>query len=225
MTTTHRQHEGLAPAQVTRPRRGAAAALAGGALLTSVALSLHPRGGVDDVAFVRRVEEAPQVWLTGHVLMGVGAILLLLGVLAVPALVPGRRRRAVKVGAGLASVGAVGTALGDFAHGALAYALVGNVPAEQSLEIQEQFFTQPLLAAATMPGMLLPVGLLVLGAGLLWARAVPVPAALLLLVSPVAVQLGYTATSLPMPLMVLPLVAGLTWIAWAMASEPMGLSA
>jgi hypothetical protein len=180
---------------------------------------MHLRGGVDDVAFVRRVEEAPQTWLTGHVLMAVGSILLLLGLLAVPGLVHGRGRRVVLVGTGLSAVGAAATALGDFAHGALAYVLVGDVPAEQSLEIQQQFFTQPLLAAASMPGMLLPLGLLVTGCGLLWSRAVPVTAAVLLLVSPITVQVGYSVTSLPMPLMVLPLALGLCWIALVLTRE------
>lgn len=222
MTTTYQQDGGLTAAREAVGRRGPAAALAGGAVLASTALAMHLRGGVDDVAFVRRVEEAPHTWLAGHVLMAVGGILLLLGLLAVPALVHGRGRRVVLVGTGLSAVGAVGTALGDFAHGALAYVLIGDVSAEQSLAIQEQFFTQPLLAAASMPGMLLPLGLLVIGGGLLWSRAVPVTAAVLLLVSPIAVQLGYTVTSLPMPLMVLPLVVGLCWIALILARGPHG---
>ena len=215
--TTTEQVRDLTTTHSTRVRRGPAAALSGGAFLVSAALSMHLRGGIDDVAFIRRVEEAPQTWLTGHVLMAFGAILLMLGLLAVPSLVGGRGRRAVLVGTGLSAVGAASTALGDFAHGALAYVLIGDVPVEQSLEIQEQFFTQPLLAGVSMPGMLLPVGLLVIGGGLLWSRAVPVPAAVLVLVSPIAVQVGYTVTSLPMPLMVLPLVVSLVWIALVLA--------
>jgi hypothetical protein len=111
----------------------------------------------------------------------------------------------------------VSTALGDFAHGSLAYVLVGDVSAEQSLEIQEQFFSQPLLAAVSMPGLLLPLGILVFATGLAYSRAVPLPAALLLLASPIAIQLGYTLTALPMPVMVLPLVAGLGWVALILA--------
>jgi hypothetical protein len=181
---------------------------------------MHLRGGIDDVAFVRRVEDAPQAWLTGHVLMGVGGILLLIGLLAVPTLVRGRGRRVVLVGTTLSAVGAAASALGDFAHGALAYVLIGDVSVEASLAIQEQFFTQPLLAAASMPSMLLPFGLLVIACGLLLSRAVPVPAAVLVLVAPVMVQLGYTLTSLPMPLMVLPMVVGLGWISVILAREP-----
>jgi hypothetical protein len=218
MTTTYQPGGDLAAASDVRSRRAPAAALATGSLLAAVALSMHLRGGVDDVAFVRRVEDAPGPWLTGHVLMALGGILLALGLLAVPGLVRGRGRRAVAVGVGLSAVGAVSTALGDFAHGSLAYVLVGEVSAEQSLQIQEQFFTQPLLAAVSMPGLLLPLGMLVLGGGLLRSRAVPVPAALLVLAAPATVQLGYVMTALPMPVMVLPLVAGLGWVSLVLGS-------
>jgi hypothetical protein len=219
MTTTYDP-----AADVTAPldagRRRAAAALAAGSVLAATALSMHLRGGVEDVSFVHRVEAAPGAWLTGHVIMTVGTLLLALGLLAVPALARGGGRRAVAIGAGLSVVGAVASGLGDFAHGTLAYVLVGDVPAEQSLQIQERFFTQPMIAAMTMPGLLLPLGLLVLGGALLYARAVPVPAALLLLVSPITVQLGYMVTTLPMPVMVLPLVAGLGWLSLVLARGP-----
>lgn len=200
-------------------RRGHAGALGAGALLSATALALHLRGGVDDVEFVRRVEEAPGVWLAGHVCMAVGGILLLLGLTAVPSLVRGRGRRVVTIGAGLSAVGAVSTALGDFAHGTLAYVLVGDVSAEASLKLQDEFFTHPLLAAVTMPGLLLPVGMLVLGLGLLQSRAVPAPAAALVMMAPILVQLGYTVTNLPMALMVLPLVAGLGWLSLILATD------
>lgn len=219
MTTTYRPESELTTAGRARPHRPAAAALAVGTVLTATALALHLRGGIDDVEFVRRVEADPAVWLTGHVLMALGGLLLLLGLIAVPRLARARGRRAVTVGAGLSAAGAASTALGDFAHGSLAYVLVGDVPAEQSLDIQQQFFTHPLLAAVTMPGLLLPLGMLVLGGALLYARAVPTPAGLLVLVAPVSVQLGYTVTTLPMPVMVLPLVAGLGWISLIMAGR------
>ena len=223
MTTTYPPGEALVERDRSGPgRRGPAAALAGGALLVSAALSMHLRGGVDDVAFVRRVEDSPQVWLTGHVLMAVGGILLLIGLLAVPGLVRGRGRRVVLVGTALSAVGAASSALGDFAHGALAYVLIGDVSAEESLAIQQQFFTQPLLAAAAMPGLLLPLGLLVVASGLLWSRAVPAPAAALLLVAPAMVQLGYSVTSLPMPLMVAPMAISMGWLSVILARGPRG---
>lgn len=217
MTTTYRHEASRTVTGSVPPRRGDAVALAMGTLLVAVALALHLRGGVDDVDFVRRVEAAPTVWLVGHVVMAVGGLLLLVGLRAVPALAPGRGRRLVLAGAALAAVGAAASALGDFAHGTLAYVLIDDVPAEQSLTIQEQFFTHPLLAAVTMPGLLLPIGMLVLGAGLLRSRAVPVPAALLVLVAPFLVQLGYMVTSLPMLIMVVPLVVGLGWLALVVA--------
>jgi hypothetical protein len=220
MTTTYPAGGDLEAPNNVRSRRGSAVALAGGSLLAAAALSVHLRGGVESVEFIRRVENAPGLWLTGHVLMAVGGILLAFGLVAVPGLAHGRGRRAVAVGAGLSAVGAASTALGDFAHGSLAYVLVGNVSAEQSLQIQEQFFSQPMLAAVSMPGMLLPLGMLVLGGGLLYSRAVPAPVALLVLVAPITVQLGYSMTALPMPVMVLPLVAGLGWVSLVLARRP-----
>lgn len=148
MATTHQQGGNLEATNVVRPRPAHAAALAGGALLAAAALSMHQRGGVGDVEFVRRVEDAPGLWLTGHAVMGVAGILLVLGLAAVPGLVHGRGHRAVAIGSALAAVGAASTALGDFAHGSLAYVLIGEVSAEQSLRVQEQFYTQPVLAAA-----------------------------------------------------------------------------
>lgn len=220
MTTTYQPGGALAAHDDAGRHRASATALAAGSLLAAAALSMHLRGGVASVEFVRRVEEAPGVWLTGHVLMAVGGVLLVLGLIAVPRLARGRGHRSVAVGTGLSAVGAASTALGDFAHGSLAYVLVGEVSAEQSLQIQEQFFSQPLLAAVSMPSLLLPLGMLVLGGGLLYSRAVPVPAAILVLVAPVTVQLGYMMTALPMPVMVLPLVLGLGWISLVLARGP-----
>ena len=220
MTTTYQPGGDLAAPNDVSSRRGPATALAAGSLLVAAALTMHLRGGVESVEFVRRVEDAPGVWLTGHVLMAVGGILLVSGLIAVPRLARGRGRRAVVVGAGLSAVGAASAALGDFAHGSLAYILVGDVSAEQSLELQKQFYSQPLLASVAMPSLLLPLGMLVLGGGLLYSRAVPVPAALLLLVAPVTIQLGYMVIALPMPVMVLPLVAGLGWVSLVLARTP-----
>jgi hypothetical protein len=220
MTTTYQPGGDLAAQNEVRSRWGSATALTGGAVLAAVALSLHLRGGApESVEFVRRVEAAPEVWITGHVLMAVGGILLVLGMTAVPGLVHGRGRRTVVVGAGMCAVGAASSALGDFAHGTLAYTLVGDVSAEQSIEIQKQFFYNPLLAGVSMLGVLLPLGLLVLGGGLLYSRAVPAPAALLLLLAPITVQLGYMITALPMAVMVLPLIAGLGWVSLVVARD------
>jgi hypothetical protein len=220
MTTTYQRQDDMAAATAERPRRAPAVALAAGGLLCASALAMHLRGGVEDVEFVRRVEASPDAWLTGHLFMGVGGILLLLGLVALPRLVQGRGRRVVAGGVTLASVGAASSALGDVAHGTLAYMLVGEMPAEQSLHIQENLYSQPLLAAVSMPALLLPLGMIVLGAGLLYSRAVPRPLAALVVVAPIAVQLGYMVISLPMPLMVLPLVAGMGWLALIVARSP-----
>ena len=199
MTTTFEYGGTSAAAVAAGPRRAAAVALLAGTLLAATALSMHPRGGGADLDFLRHVGEEPTRWLVGHVLMAVGGVLLLLGITAVPALARARGRRLVKASSVLAGIGAVSTALGDFAHGALAYVLIDEVHVEKSLEIQNQFYEQPLLALISMPGLLLPIGLLVLGLGLLISRAVPVAVGVLVLVAPVAVQAGYAVTALPMP--------------------------
>lgn len=222
MTTTYQPGGVQQASNHTRSRRAPAAALGVGALLVATALSMHLRGGVESVDFVHRVEESPQMWLAGHVSMAVGGLLLMLGLLAVPALARERGRRPVAVGACLSAVGAASSALGDFAHGSLAFVLVGDVPAETSLAVQEEFYSHPLLAAVSMPGLLLPLGMLVLAGGLLRSRAVPVPVAVLLLFSPITVQLGYVMTALPMPLMVLPLAVGLGWVALVLARNAEG---
>lgn len=214
MITTTSEYGGTSVAPVAaRPRRAAAVALLAGTLLAATALSMHLRGGGADLDFLRHVGEDPTRWLVGHVLMTIGGVLLLLGLTAVPALARARGRRLVATGSVLAGIGAASTALGDFAHGALAYVLIDDVPVEKSLEIQNQFYEQPLLALISMPSLLLPIGMLVLGLGLLISRAVPVAAGVLVLVAPIAVQAGYVITALPMPVMVLPLVVGLGWTA------------
>ena len=177
------------------------------------ALTLHLRGGTEDVAFVRRIEAAPEQWLIAHVLAAVGGVLLALGFPAVLRLARGRGRVAIRVGVILASIGAACTALGDFAHGSLAYVLTDHADAHQSLDVQKDFFYEPAFAGITILGNLLPLGMLVLGVGLLIAKTVPAPAAILLLVGPLIIQAGFMVTALPMVAMVLPFVVGLAWIA------------
>jgi hypothetical protein len=208
-----------APAGEGRLAWSAFALLVGG-VLVGTGLALHLRGGVADVAFVERVEEAPERWLAGHLAMTVGALLLASGLGAVRRLAVGRGRGTTAVGAGIAAVGATCTALGDFAHGALAYVLIGHLDAADSLAVQEDFYSQPALAATTMLGNLLPLGILVLGIGLLRSGAVPWPAAALLAVSPVVAQIGYVATALPMAPMVMPLVVGMAFVARAVWLAP-----
>jgi hypothetical protein len=187
-----------------------------GAVLAGTAISLHLRGGGEDFAFLRRVADAPGQWLASHVLMAVGGIALAWGLPAVMRLVRGRGRVATRIGATLATIGAACTALGDFAHGALAYVLIDEVGIEQSLDIQKEFFFQPAFAGVTILGNLLPLGLVVLGVGLLRSKVVPGAAAVLVLLSPAAIQAGFSLTALPMPVMVLPFVVGLGFVAAAL---------
>lgn len=202
--------------RATSRNRVAAALLCTGALLAAAALSLHVRGGAENVAFVRRIEAESGQWLAAHVLMAVGGCLLAVALPTLLRLVPGRGRLPTAIGVTLASIGAAATALGDFAHGSLAYVLIDHTDAQQSLEIQAELFAQPVIAAVSMLGLLLPLGMLVLGAGLLRSRAAPPLAAALLLLSPVAIQAGFSVTALPMLPMVLPLAGGLAWVSYCL---------
>lgn len=195
-----------------RSRSGAVVLLVGG-LLVMAALTLHLRGGVEDVAFVRRIEAAPEQWLIAHVLSAVGGVLLAFGLPTVLRLSRGRGRVAIRLGVILAMLGAACTALGDFAHGSLAYVLTDHADAHQSLDVQKDFFYEPAFAAISILGNLLPLGMLVLGIGLLISKTVPALAAILLLVGPLVIQVGFSVAALPMVPMVLPFAVGLAWIA------------
>jgi hypothetical protein len=78
--------------------------------------------------------------------------------------------------------------LADATHGVVQYALGGQLPADQSVAIQTAYFHHPIIGIVMMGAMLLPAGLITLGIGLLWSRALPVWAALLLIASPLAIQ-------------------------------------
>jgi hypothetical protein len=221
MTTTRQPQEQLAFRDGGISHIGWAACLALGAILTAAALSMHVKGSEDatEAEIVAAIARAPEVWLIGHVLMGVGGILLLVGLLAVPRLVRGRGRRIVALAAGTTGVGAAATALSDFSHGSLAYVLLSEVSDERSVQIQELYFTQPILGAISMLGMLLPAGMLALGAALLYSRAVPIAVGLLVLIAPIAVQVSFNVHALPMFVMVIPLVVGMGWLSILLTSR------
>jgi hypothetical protein len=174
------------PATVDRLRRHAGpVALAAGSVLTIAGMGLHIAGDgtAPDESFVHAVEAQLPQWLTSHLLLSAGMALVAGGALSIFRLARGRGAVLTAVGAVFMVIGGALMSLGDLAHGALAYALAGQVGAAESLAIQEGYFLHPAIAVLSFGGMLLPLGVAVLCVGLLRSRAVPRWAVVVLLLS------------------------------------------
>lgn len=214
------------PAQATPPTRSATppaasaidrlrhaagpAALAVGSVLTVAGMALHVAGdgGPADAAFIRSVEAHTAQWLASHVLLGFGMALIAGGAATVCRLARGRGATLTAIGAATTSVGAALMALGDLAHGAVSYALAGHVDAAASLAIQEAYFTNPVIAVMSFGGMVMPLGVVLLGVALLRSHRVPRWAAIVLLVSPIVISLGF-ASGARMLVLGLPFLVGM----------------
>lgn len=207
------------PTTIDRLRRHAGpAALVVGSVLTIAGMALHAAGdgSAPDETFVRTVEASLGQWLASHLLLAAGMALVAGGLASALRVARGRGATLTAVGAVVASVGAALMALGDFAHGGLAYALSGHVDATTSLAIQEGYFLHPAIAVTSFGGMLLPVGVVVLGIALLRSRVAPRWAAVVLLVSPLVISVGF-ASGPRMLVLGLPFVVGMTVLARAIA--------
>lgn len=199
--------------------RGGALALTAGSVLVAVGLVLHLPGAPEDAGLTRAIAEQPSRWLAAHLLGALGLVLLAAGVARVARVARGRGAALAAAGALTASVGATLLALGDSAHGSVAYALAGRVDPAAALEIEKAFFGNPAVAALSGAGMLLPLGILLLGAGVLRARLVPRWAGVVLLLSPLAVQAALLARGPAHYLLVLPFVVGMVVLARTLVSR------
>lgn len=170
-------------------RRAAPVALALGAVVTITGMALHAEG-LPDEAFVRTVEAQPGQWLASHLALALGMALVAFGITSVLRLLDARQAKAVVVGTVVAAVGAALMSLGDVAHGVVAFALAGHVDPAASLAAQEAYFAQPAIMILSMAGMLLPLGLIIVGIGLLRTGVVPRWLGAAVLVGPVAIQAG-----------------------------------
>jgi hypothetical protein len=94
------------------------------------------------------------------------------------------------LGATVAVLGAAVSAFDDAAHGVLTYALGGHVPATTAIQIESGYFTHPVIAVLSAGVLVLPAGIALLGIALLRSRVVPVWGAVLLVLSPIPIQLA-----------------------------------
>lgn len=209
----------LPPSTIDRLRRyGGPAALVLGSVLMVAGMALHVAGdgSPDYEALVRTVEAHSAQWMASHFLLAIGMALIAGGAVTAFRLARGRGATLTAVGAAVASVGAALMSLGDLAHGILAYALAGHVDVTTSVAIQEAYFFHPAIAVISFGGMLLPIGVVVLGVALLRSRVVPRWAAIVLLVSPIAITFGF-ASGPRMLVLGLPFVVGMVALARAIA--------
>jgi hypothetical protein len=207
------------PSPIDRLRRSAGpACLAAGAALAVTGMALHVAGdgSAADEHLMHAIEAHSTQWLVSHLVLAAGMALIAGGAVAIFGLARGRGAALTAVGAGLMAVGAVLSSWGDISHGALAYALAGQVDAARSLEIQNAYFLHPAVAVLSFGSMLLPLGVVVLGIGLLRSRVVPRWAAAVLLGSPVLITVGF-ASGYRMLLLGIPFAVGLCVVARAVA--------
>lgn len=214
----------VVPASSPGRRRPALApgALAMGAVLAAVGLGVHQGaiGGfeAESLAQTRAIAARPGLWLAAHLLSSLGMILVAGGMVSVAQVARDQEARAARIGAVIASVGATFMSLGDIAHGSVGFALAGQVNAADSLVIEKAFFSNPAIGTVLGLGMLLPLGILVLGVGLIRSRLVPRWAGIVVLASPIVIQAGL-AGAIPPYLFALPFVIGMWVLAWTVRAE------
>lgn len=201
------------PARVLGP-----VTLATGAVLAAAGMALHLGAMPEDERLTQAIAEDPQ-WASSHVLLGLGFALVAIGIVSTLPLLRGRGSRFSAVGAVLASLGAVLMALSDIAHGALGLALRDQVDAATSLEIHLAYFEHPAILGLNLGPTLLPLGMILLGVGLLRSGTAPRWAGAVVLLTPVAVSASF-ALGLPSALQALPFLVGMLVLASALFRAP-----
>jgi hypothetical protein len=200
-------------------RASSPVALVLGSVLAAGGMGLHLPAMPEDVGIPLAIAAAPERWIGAHLLLGFGFSLLAIGAGGLLSLL--RRDRGstlTAIGALTTALGAVTMALSDAAHGAVGLALTEVEPAT-SLEIHEVYFAHPAMAAINAGPMLLSVGMIVLGVGLFRSRAHPRWVSVLLVLTPVAVNLGFSL-ELPTAVHGIPLVLGMSALAYALVRRP-----
>jgi hypothetical protein len=152
-------------------------------------MALHVPGADDDTALAAGIAQHANQWLASHLLLMVGWTLLAVGLASVSRLARGGRGSLLTaIGSCVGAVGALLLAVADVTHGVVAYALAGQVSPQRSTEIQNAYFHNPVVGVLMIAAMLLPLGVLVLGVGVVRSRVVPQWAGVTLTMSPLAIQ-------------------------------------
>lgn len=207
-----------APAGWPGPGVAGPFALMAGAVLAAVGMALHLPAMAEDEGLVRAIAEDLSQWLASHLLMSFGMGLVAIGAATAVRLVRGRGGRLVQVGAVTTSLGALTLALSDMAHGAVSFAVVERVDAAASLQIHEAYFSHPAILALNVGPLVLPLGMLILGAGLLRSRVAPRWSGVAIMLSPIAIHAGFSL-GFPTYLHGVPLVIGMTTLGYLLSSR------
>jgi hypothetical protein len=194
-------------------------ALVLGAVMFAGGNWLHLPAMPEDVGITQAIAEAPSRWLSSHLLLSLGLVLVAVALASVLPIVRGRGARTTTVGGLLTALGAVVLSVSDIAHGAVGFALAGPVDAATSFEVQMAYFEQPAIAGLNTGPLFLTVGLITLGIGLLRSRVVQRWQGVVVLLTPFGVHaaLGLGA---PTYLIGLPFVIGLSVLALVVAGVP-----
>jgi hypothetical protein len=222
-----------APTSATDPAAGSApltsgaptarlvgpAALGLGAVMYAVGMGLHLPAMAEETGIPEAIAEAPSRWMSSHLLMSFGLVLVAAAVVSALPLVRGRGAAATGVGAVLTALGAVVLAFSDMAHGALGFALAGPVDPATSFDVHAHYFEQPAILGLNTGPLLLTLGMIVLGAGLLRSRTVPRWEAVVVLLTPIGVHLAL-ALAPSTWLHGVPFVVGMAVLARVLARGP-----
>ncbi len=190
-----------------------------GSWLAAVGMGLHIPSFSEEIEAVRAVAAAPNRWVAAHLLTGFGFTLVAIG--AVGALPRHRGRGALltTIGALLTAAGAIVMALSDMAHGAVGFALTQEVDVATSLAVQTAYFEDPVLLGLNTGPLLLPLGMMLLGAGLLRSRLAARWVGIVVILTPFAVHAAFNIGASTW-LNGSPIAVGMTVLATALLRRP-----
>lgn len=159
----------------------AACAVLGPGLIAAGVL-LHPAEVDDHVRQFDIIAGQSGVWATSHLLVWVGAVLLIPAVLGIMAVLDLRRPALATAGGLLVMAGCVSLASLTVVEQILGEMAVGGGDREQMVALAERFDQSAALnATAQLPGLALVVGILVLVIGLWRSKLAPRPTCIALL--------------------------------------------
>lgn len=190
-------------------------ALVVGSVMAVLGQGLHITDTGQDVGIATAIADAPGAWMASHLLLGFGFALIAIGAATALPRHRGGGAALTAAGAVILSLGAAVMALGDIAHGALGFALVGPVDVATSFEIQSAYYEGPMAPGLNLGAPLLSIGMILLGAGLLGSRRHPRWVGIVVAVSPLLVLASFNL-GLPTFLNLAPMAVGLAVLASAL---------